>query len=253
MADNTSGIGSQPPHNPPAAPKAKVEPSGEFDNQSVTSHSPKGNQLDRTQSKTAKTPLKERKVVQHQQNTSIQGHDLGTIRHLTAEKKWQAATSAIVLHVKTPEQLDEVLAGIKVFGELPKEVQKTICDHFTQLHVTRAAGIIGSQLPADPVEELDVLMSIIPAPYDHDSPIGMVSRFAVKAFLDKHSLPDINPSYVVQNTCEQSYQALSSRVNDLVNQIKASTGNSELQQQLTEFQNEQRIESNYRQEIMAKA
>ena len=252
MASDTPGIGSQPPRIPSSEAQSPVEQKGEYDNQSVTKHSPQGSLLDRTPSQTPKKSLRNRTVNTHTQTQSIQSHDLSTIRHLAGEGKWQGATSAIKLHVKTHEQLDQVMNELKVVGGLPAEVQDAVCEHFSQLQATKVANIFASQLPEDPLESLSTLMILASNPHDHDSPIGSVSRLATDTFIKKHGLNDADRQKAVANTCEETYQVASRSIDQLVIQLR-TTGDEALNKQLTHYQNERTIEDSYRREVMAKA
>lgn len=252
MASDTSGIGSQPPRIPPSEAKAPVEQKGEYDNQSVTKHSPQGSQLDKTPSQAPKKSLRSRTVNTHTQTQSIQSHDLSTIRHLAGEGKWQGVASAIKLHVKTHEQLDQVMSELKVAGELPADVQDAVCEHFGQLQATKVANIFASQLPNAPAESLSTLMILASNPHDHDSPIGSVSRLATDTFIKKHGLNDADRQKAVLNTCEETYQIASRSIDQLVTQLR-TVGDESLNKQLSHYQNERAIEDNYRKEVMAKA
>ena len=252
MADNTSGVGPRQNHIQPQEPQKPVEPKGEFDNQPVTRHSPQGSQLDRTPSQAPKTSLRSRTVNTHSQTQSIQSHDLDTIRHLAGEGKWQGVTSAIKLHVKNLEQLDQVMNELKVAGGLPPEFQDTVCQHFSQLQATKVANIFASQLPEDPAESLSTLMILASNPHDHDSPIGSISRLATDSFIKKHELNDTDRQKAVSNTCEETYQIAGRGIDQLVAQLR-TTGDESLNKQLTHYQNERAIEDKYRRETMAKA
>ena len=252
MASDTPGIGSQPPHIPSSEAQTPVEKKGEYENQSVTKHSPQGSQLDKTPSQTPKKSLRSRTVSTHKQTQTIQSHDLNTIRHLAGEGKWQGVTSAIKLHVKTHEQLDQALNELKVAGNIPAEVQDAVCEHFSQLQATKVANIFASQLPEDAAESLSTLMILASNPQDHDSPIGSVSRLATDTFIKKHGLNDADRQKAVLNTCEETYKVASQGIDQLVAQLRAA-GNEELNKQLTHYQNERAIEDNYRREVMTKA
>ena len=252
MANDTSGVGPRQNHIQPAESQKPVEQEGKFDNQPVTKHSPGESRLDRTPSKAPRTSLRSRTVSTHTQTQSIKSHDLNTIRHLAGEGKWQGVASAIRLHVKTHEQLDQVMNELKVAGELPTEFQDLVCQHFSQLQASKVANIFVSQLPEDPKEELSTLMILADNPHAHDSPIGTASRLATDTFINKHGLTEADRQKAVSNTCEQTYQIAGQRVDQLVAQLKAS-GDEALNQQLTHYQNERAIEDSYRREVMAKA
>lgn len=252
MANDTSGVGPRHNHIQPPESQKPVDQKGEFDNQPVTKHSPQGSQLDRTPSQVPKTSLRSRTVSTHTPTQSIQSHDLDTIRHLAGEGKWQGVESAIKLHVKNHEQLDQVMNELKIVGKLPPEIQDAACEHFTQLQAAKVANIFASQLPDDPKEELSTLMILASNPHEHDSPIGSVSRLATDTFIKKHSLTETDRQKAVLNTCEQTYQMAGKRVDQLVEQLK-SDGDEVLNQQLTHYQNERAIEDSYRREVMAKA
>lgn len=259
MSD-TSGIGSQPPKIPSSGTsletssktEAPIEQKGEYDNQAVTEHSPNGSKLDRTPSQAPAKSLQNRTVQTHTQTHTIQSHDLNTIRHLAGEGKWQGVASAIKLHVKTLEQLEQVLSALKPVGKLPPEAQDVICEHFGQLQATRVANIFASQLPDDPSDSLSTLMVLANNPHDHNSPIGSVSRIVTDNFIQKHALNDADRQRAVLNTCEKTYQIASRGIDELVAQLRA-TANENLNKQLSEYQNERAIEDNYRREMMSKA
>ena len=252
MASDTPGIGSQPPRTPSSETQTPVEQKGEYDKQSVTKHSPQGSQLDRTPSQAPKTSLRNRTISSHRQTQSIQSHDIDAIRHLAGEGKWQGVASAIKLHVKTHKQLDQVMNELKVTGEIPAEIQDTVCQHFSQLQAAKVANIFASQLPEDPAESLSTLMILASNPHDHDSPIGSVSRLATDTFIKKHGLNDADRQKAVLSTCEETYQVASRSIDQLVAQLRSS-GDETLNKQLTHYQNERAIEDNYRREVMAKA
>ena len=252
MANDTSGVG--PRHNPIQAPESQkpVEQKGEFDSQTVTKHSPQRSKLDRTPSKTPGTSLRDRAVSAHTQTQSIQNRDIDTIRHLAGEGKWQGVASAIKLHVKTHEQLDQVMNELKVAGDLPTEFQDVVCQHFSRLQAAKVANIFASQLPKDPVESLSTLMILASDPLEHDSPIGSVSRLATDTFLKKHGLDDANRQKAVSDTCEKTYQITKQSIDQLVEQLK-TTADEGLKKQLTHYQNEKAVEDNYRKEVLSKA
>ena len=252
MANDTSGVGPRQTQIQPQEPQKPVEKKGAFGNQSVTSQPPRGSQLDKTPSQTPKTSLQDRVVSTHLQTHSIQSHDLDTIRHLAGEGKWQGVASAIKLHVKTHEQLDQVMKELKVAGELPAEFQDAVCQHFSQLQAAKVANIFASQLPNDPVESLSTLMILASNPHEYDSPIGSVSRLATDTFIKKHGLNDADRQKAVSGTCEETYQIANRGIDQLVAQVK-TTADEPLKKQLTHYQNERAIEDNYRREVMAKA
>ena len=248
MANDTSGIGPKHNHFQPSEPQKPVEQKGEFENQSVTRHTPQKSQLNKTPSQVPKTSLRERTVSSH----SIKSHDMDTIRHLAGEGKWQAVASAIKTHVRNHEQLDQVVSELKILDKLPADIQNTACDQFSKIQATRVANIFASQLPDNPREELSTLMVLASNPHEHDSPIGSVSRLATDTFLKKHDLSEVDRQKVVLSTCEQTYQIAEQRVNQLVEQLKAE-GDETLNKKLDEYQNERTIEGRYRREAMSKA
>lgn len=252
MANEPSGVGPGQNHIPSPESQKQIEQKGEFDSQSVTKHAPGSNQLDRMPSQAPGTSLRNRTASTHKQTQSIQSHDLDTIRHLAGEGKWQGVASAIKLHVKNHEQLDQIIKELKVVGELPSEVQNAACEHFSQLQAAKVANIFANQLPDSPKEKLSTLMILASNPHEHDSPIGSVSRLATDAFIKKHNLSGADRQKAVLNTCEQTYQIAGQRVDQLIAQLK-SDGDETLNQQLTHYQNERAIEDNYRREVMAKS